>query len=282
MLRAGSRTWRLRPIEGRFTTHIADLRDARSVRKAVAAAKPDVIYHLAAHGAFPHQKDRLTLVATNVVGTANLLDALDDVDYGAFVHVGSSSEYGHRHEPMHEDDSLTPRTEYGVTKAAATLLCQAEAYKGRPVTSVRIFSAYGPWEDSTRLTPYVMHCCLRGEDPQVTSAEQPRDFVFVDDVVDLLVLAARRPETRGRILHAGSGQPLRVRDMVEAVLSLCGGGRLTARYGARPDREDEPASWVASIEQTTALTGWRPRHDLHTGVARTWAWFYANALPKAA
>ncbi len=282
LLRAGSRTWRLRGAENRFTPHLGDLRDARSVRKVISACKPEWIFHLAAHGAYPFQQDRMTLIATNVVGTANLLDAAQDLDYQAFVQVGTSSEYGHNQGPMHEDDGLAPRSDYGVTKAAATLLCQAEAYRGRPITSVRIFSAFGPWEDPSRLVPYVMGCCLRGEDPQVTAAEQPRDFVYVEDVVDLLLTAAQRPEARGRILHAGAGLPHRVRDMVETILSVCGGGRLTAHYGARPAREDEPTAWVASIDQTTALTGWRPRHDLHMGVEKTWAWFYANSLPKAA
>ena len=53
------------------------------------------------------------------------------------------------------------------------------------MTTVRIFSAYGPWEDPSRLVPYVMGCCLRGEAPRVTAGSQPRDCIHVDDVVDL-------------------------------------------------------------------------------------------------
>src|SRR5262249_27092687 len=155
-------------------------READSLRRAVAAARPDVVYHLATYGAYPSQRDRATLLATNLIGTANLLDALAGHDYRALIHTGSSSEYGPKDEPMREDTLLEPHSDYGVTKAAATLLCQAEAHKGRPVTTVRVFSAYGPWDDPGRLVPYLMDCCYRGETPRVSAGWQPRDFIHTD------------------------------------------------------------------------------------------------------
>jgi nucleoside-diphosphate-sugar epimerase len=282
LLRARSHPWRLDGIEGRCRVHWADLRDDLAVRQAVAAARPEVVYHLATHGASPAQKDRTAILATNVLGTANLLNALEQYDYRTFVNGGSSSEYGHKPGPMREDDHLEPRTVYGAAKAAATLLCQAEAHKGRPVTTVRIFSAYGPWEDSTRLASYVMGCCLRAETPRVTAGNQPRDFIYVQDVLALLKLAAQCPRAWGQILHAGTGRPQCVRDMVETVVSVCGGGRVAAQFGAEPLRPGEPVSWVASIEQTTALTGWKPQYDLRAGVEHMWAWFRTSIHSQAA
>jgi nucleoside-diphosphate-sugar epimerase len=274
--------WRLAGLDGGFTWQRADLRDADAVRRAVDACRPAVVYHLAAHGASPTQRDRATILAANLLGTANLLDALAGHDYRAFVHTGSSSEYGQKDRPMRPGDRLEPRTDYGVAKAAATLLCQAEALKGRPVTTVRIFSAYGPWEDPTRLVPYVMGCCQRGDTPKVTAGDQPRDFIHVDDVLALLRTAARLPEARGRILHAGTGREHTVREMVETIVAVCAGARLRPQFGAEPPRPDEPAHWVADIEETSALTGWRPRYDLRSGVERLWAWSSGGRLARAA
>jgi nucleoside-diphosphate-sugar epimerase len=281
LVRGPSPNWRLAGLHGRYTPHHADLRDAPAVRAAVSAARPEVIYHAAAHGAFHGQGDRASILASNVLGTANLLDALHGRDYRVLVHTGSSSEYGHRDRPLRADDRLEPRTDYAVAKAASTLLCHAEALKGRPVVTVRIFSAYGPWEDPGRIASYVMRCCLQGVPPQVTSGRQPRDFIYVDDVIALL-RAAADPALRGAVLHAGTGRPQTVRDLIETVVPLCGGGRLAARYGAEPTRADEPACWVASVEDTQARTGWRPRHDLASGVRRMWAWFTAHAAGRAA
>ena len=272
LLRPEYQAWRLRDITGQFTPHWGDLRDLTSVRQAIAACHPEVIYHLATHGAYPNQRDRGTILNTNLIGTANLLEALAGYDYRALVHAGSSSEYGHKASPMCETDLLEPRSDYGVTKAAASLLCLAEAYRGKPVSVVRLFSAYGPWEEPARLVPYVMGCYYRSETPRVTPGQQPRDFIHVEDVVALLKVAADQSAARGAILHAGTGQQRTVRDMIEMITEVCGGTR-RPEYGSEPLRPDEPTSWVASIERTTELTGWQPRHDLRSGVAQMWEWY---------
>jgi nucleoside-diphosphate-sugar epimerase len=181
---------------------------------------------------------------------------------------------------MRADDRLDPRDEYAVGKVASAHLCQAAAYRGRPNTIVRVFSAYGPWEDLKRVASYVMGCCVRGETPRVTSGLQPRDFIYVEDVTALLRTAADEPKAHGRILLAGTGQRQTVRDMVETIVAVCGGK--PAEYGAEPLRSDEPSVWQADIEETTALTGWRPRYGLRAGVERMWAWFRANGARAAA
>jgi nucleoside-diphosphate-sugar epimerase len=273
--------WRLAGLDGKYTAHWADLRDVHSLQKAVKACRPEWVYHMASCGAYPNQQDRTSILATNILGTANLLDALEGHDYRAFVYTGSSSEYGHKNSPMKEDDRLEPRTDYAVSKAAATLLCQAEAHKGRPVSTVRVFSAYGPWEEPSRLVPYVMACCHRGVRPKITVGRQPRDFIYVADVITLLKIAAEQPRVRGQVLHAGSGGQHSVREMVEIILAVCG-SRLTADFGAEPMRPDEPSHWLADIERTTALTGWKPVFDLRAGIEETWRWYCSTHAQRAA
>jgi nucleoside-diphosphate-sugar epimerase len=276
VLRSPSDCWRLASLHRRFTAHAADLRDSAALRRAVAACRPEVVYHLAAFGAYPSQTDRHAILATNLLGTANLLDALEGHDYRAVVHTGSSSEYGHKPGPIREDDCPEPRSDYGVAKAAATLLCQAEAMRGGPVITVRVFSAYGPWDDPGRLPSHVMGCSMRGEVPRVTAGCQPRDFIYVDDVIALLRVAAGRPDLAGRILHAGTGVQSTVRQMVETIAAVCGGP--APEFGTLAPRPGEPACWVASIEQTTRLTGWRPLHDLSSGVAAMKRWWLEHQV----
>jgi nucleoside-diphosphate-sugar epimerase len=274
LLRPEARLWRLEDIQARYVAHAGDLREAAEVRRAVDACRPEIVYHLATHGAYPSQKERAQILATNLVGTVNLLEALAGRDYLGMVHTGSSSEYGHKDVPMLEDALLEPRTDYGVTKAAATLLCQAEAYRGAPISTVRVFSAYGPWEEPTRLVPYVLDSCLRGVAAKVTAGAQPRDFVYVDDVVELIRVAATRPGCQGKILHAGTGVQSTVRQMVETIAAVCGGP--APQFGAEAVRPDEPRHWVAGIERTVALSGWQPACDLPSGIERMKRWWLAR------
>ena len=277
VLRGSSRPWRLAGIEGEYQAHEADLRDAAALRRAVDACRPEVIYHLAAYGVTRWQTLQAEILETNFQGTANLLEALSRHDYRALVHTGSSSEYGHQNRAMREDDRVEPRTAYAVSKAAATLLCQAEAYRGRKVSTVRIFSAYGPWEDPHRLVAYVVDCCRRGETPRVTNGTQPRDFIFVSDIVRLLQTATHCPQAAGRILHAGSGRQVTVREMVQTIVDVCGRDPAHIGFGELPNHDDEPSNWVADIEQTTKLTGWRPMVGLRHGVEQTLAWAESQA-----
>jgi nucleoside-diphosphate-sugar epimerase len=272
ILRPEANLWRLEGLEDRYTTHSADLLDLPALKEAVSACQPQVVYHLATHGAYAFQQHRSTILSTNLLGTANLLDALEDCCYEALVNVGSSSEYGHKYGPMRETDFLAPRTYYAISKAAATLLCQAEAAKGRPVATVRVFSAYGPWEDPRRLVPAVMSSIHRGEAPQVTSGEQPRDFIYVDDVLSLLETVANCPAAYGHILNAGSGRQQTVRHMIDTIVDVSA-TNVVPQYGAVPSRSDEPETWVADISTTTALTGWTPKYDLRAGVEQTSAWY---------
>jgi nucleoside-diphosphate-sugar epimerase len=280
LLRAEALLWRLDGLAGQFQAHRGDLREAGDVRRAVEAARPEVVYHLATHGAYPSQVNRGTILATNLIGTINLLEAMAGRDYQAFIHTGSSSEYGHKDGPMREGDVLEPRTDYAVTKAAATLLCQAEAYRGAPACTVRVFSAYGPLEEPSRLVPYVLDCCLRGVPARVTAGAQPRDFVYVEDVVALLRTAARLPACRGHILNGGTGIESTVRQMVDTIHQVCGGP--APIYGAERVRPGEPKTWLAGIDLTRALTGWRPRFDLAAGIARMKHRWFECQTPAAA
>jgi nucleoside-diphosphate-sugar epimerase len=149
------------------------------------------------------------------------------------------------------------------------------------VVTVRIFSAYGPLEGPDRLASSVMAACLRGESPSVTHGTQPRDWVYVDDVLDLLEVAAAAPRVESAVLHAGTGRRQTVRDLVEAVVRHCPAGRRVPFYGACPARPDEPTTWVADIARTTRWTGWAPRVDLDEGVRRMWDWFRGSRREAA-
>ena len=243
-----------------------DLRDATSAEACVRAARPDVVFHLAAAGASAARGVAAEVFETNVQGTANLLRAAERHGCRAFVHAGSGAEYGPRDEAAREGDPLRPRGPYAVAKAAASLLSlQADL----PAVVVRIFGAYGPGEGDERLLPYVAGCYRRGEAPRLSDGSQRRDFIHVEDVARLLRAAADVPTARGRVLHAATGRAWSVREAVELIARAVAPAGPPPAFGARPGRPDEPALYLGSRDETTALTGWRPAFDMPGGIENT-------------
>ena len=89
-----------------------------------------------------------------------------------FVNTGSSSEYGLKDHPPAEDESVEPNSIYAAAKAAATMLCQqAAASDGMNVSTLRLYSTYGPWEDPNRLIPALAVEGLRGEFPPLVAPD---------------------------------------------------------------------------------------------------------------
>lgn len=272
LLRPSSRPWRLAGLEGRLTVHRADIADADGVRSAVLAARPAAVFHLATHGAYESQADARAILTTNVLGTLNLLEASAAAGAAALVATGSSSEYGFKSEPMREADRLDPNSFYAVAKAAQTHLCGLWARKWPMGVAVfRLFSAYGPWEEPTRLVPTLIRRARAGLPLEMVSPDTARDFVYVDDVVEALLNVKAVAALRGEVFNLGTGVETTMRDAVAAVADLLG-SRSEVRWGAMPARHWDSSRWCADRARAKEVLGWEPRHSFRAGLARMAAW----------
>jgi dolichol-phosphate mannosyltransferase len=280
--RRSSDAFRLRDLAGPPRFVEADLRSAAEVREAIRQTRPEVVFHCAVYGGVYGQLDPDVIHATTVDGTTNLITALEDEGCELLVNSGSSSEYGISAEPMRETQPLLAKPGYAAAKAAATMLCQAAHERGRiAAVTVRPFSTYGPLEEENRLLPGLLRALLAGQSPQVGSGRQPRDWIYIGDLVELYIRVATRPGARGLAFNGGGGRDATVRDIVQTAVDVVAettGRRIEPAWGARPDRPDEPQRWCADMTRAADLLGFRARTDLHTGVARTVA--FALNSPK--
>jgi nucleoside-diphosphate-sugar epimerase len=272
LLKTSSDRWRLAEVEKDVRASDQDLRDEEGLRALLLRIKPEVIYHLAAHGAYPFQTDADAVIQTNILGTWNLLKASAAIDYDVFVNTGSSSEYGWKEFAMRETDLLEPNSYYSVAKCAQTLLCQHFSKTHRkPVTTFRLFSVYGPWEEPSRLIPTLIRRTLAGEDLELVPPETARDFVFVDDVVDAYLRLDELARLSGEVVNIGTGVQSTIKDVVEAVLEETG-ARVACHWGKMKPRIWDSTIWVADITKAGRLLHWRPETQLRAGIARTVAW----------
>lgn len=278
LVRSGHKTWRLEGIRRDVRLLAVDLEDREGVRRAVAETRPAWVFHLAAYGAYPEETDVARILATNALGTAHLVEACMEADVEAVVHTGSSSEYGFREQAPSEAQRLEPNSVYAVSKAAATHFCRLAAReRGRRVPTLRLYSAYGPYEEPSRLVPTLIREGLRGRLPVLVDPAVARDFVYVEDVVDACLAAATRSsrEDPGAVYNVGTGVQTTVKqavDVARRALAI----EAEPQWGTMPNRRWDTSSWVADNRRIREDLAWEPRHTFEEGFRKTVAWYQAN------
>lgn len=272
--RADSNHWRLDELAGRYTTLSASLSQLAGLRLP-SATRASLMVHFATAGVNQSFDDLAELVATNVAGTVQALSFAVRNGIRRFVLVGSSGEYGPGEE-LSEGSRLDPNSEYGATRAAATLLARAFAKRhSLDVVVVRPFAVYGPFEAPYRLIPYAILRGLQGEPIEISSGVQTRDYVHVDDVADGIVRAGTIEAAANGIFNLCSGVQTAVGDAAELVARLTGGGSRVDR-GARPAIPAEMWRTSGTTALALARLEWSPRLKLQEGLSQTIDWFRSD------
>lgn len=236
----------------------------------------DAVLHCAAvHRADEIQDGPIRSIEVNLHGTRLMLDTAAESGVRSFVNLSSAKAYGEPLSfPSAEDDLLNPVEPYGLAKTLGEEYCRYYTARS-PMTcvSVRPFSVYGPDQDlHTGYVGQLIEAWL--SNGSATLSGQPRflrDFVHVDDVVDLCLAAAHDPG-RYDVVNAGSGQATSLQTLVAVFASLCGDS-LQVDYA-------EPGA--GTIERTLAdLTRARDLLDrrpvpLQPGLRDTLTWFRAQ------
>jgi nucleoside-diphosphate-sugar epimerase len=239
------------------------LDSAAQVDELVTETDPDVVIHLAGHvGAASDPSLVGPTFDSLLVSAVGFLDALERGRLQRLVLIGSFEEPA---------AGRAPASPYGAAKAAATTYARLYARWGADVVVVRPAMVFGHGQAAGKVLPYVARSALSGTAPELASGARLADWVYVDDVVEGLLLAAERAPA-GSEVDLGTGVLTSTRDVVEALVAALDVG-VRPRWGALPDRLEEsfrPAD-VSGAEQ---LLGWRPRHTLQDGIresARRWA-----------
>lgn len=277
ILRSDHKEWRVHDLLPAVTAHGAALEDAAGVNAVVATVRADWIFHFAAYGAYSSQQDVQRMVKTNILGTVNLVEAVSRNGCEALVYAGSSSEYGYKDHPPAEDECAEPNSNYAVTKTAATMYCMlAAAQLHVPVTSLRLYSVYGPWEEPSRLMPTLAVLGLKGELPPMASPDTARDFIYVDDVVDACIAAADKgSDVAGEIFNVGSGLLTTLRELVDQVRKVL---KINAEptWNAMAARPWDTDVWVSTPLRAEAELGWTARTKLSEGFGLLANWLGAD------
>lgn len=274
LLKAGDSTWRIKDHLDRLVVSESDIADLSSLQSTIPRIKPHLVFHLAALVDVARVWDAvLPMTRTNLLGTINLLTALQKSSFEMFVHTSSSEEYGAAPAPCREDQRELPISPYSFSKLSSTHFCQMAAKTfDLPITTLRLFPAYGPFQESGMFIPSAITALLKTRAFQMSPGEQKREFNFVDDVVEAYLRVAGCSAARGEVLNVGNGIPYTLKQVVGMIQQLIGGD-LKVEIGALPYRKGEGAESYCDNSKLRRLTGWSPQVSLEEGLQLTVEWY---------
>ena len=282
LLRPCHNPWRIRSNLKDMRIHIVELTDECALRRIVRKIKPDWVFHLATNGAYSWQNNVQNIIQTNIQGTYNLLDACLKSDFEALINTGSSSEYGFKNYPPKETEYLLPNSFYAVTKASATLLCSFMAQKtNKHIVTLRLYSAYGPYEEPMRFVPTLLVHGMHHRFPALVAPHTARDFIYIEDIENAYLLAASvKKQEPGVVYNVGTGVQTTIRDAVSIACKEFG-IKTKPKWGSMPNRQWDQNIWVANPCAIKKTLGWHPKYTFHDGFHKTWEWLHLDICMRA-
>lgn len=274
-VRPGGNLVRIEAAPGVITVPL-DLRDPAAITDTLSSLRPDMLIHSAWTNVTGHKTGDPRAATADIEAACTLVSAGIAAGLSKFVGIGSQAEYGLRDTPENEspiEESLLPepRSLYGAAKLATLALTrQLCAQAGLPFAWLRLFATYGPGDNPSWLIPSLIDQMLAGIAPRTTAGLQRCDYLYIDDAAAGILAAATRPEATG-VFNLGSGIPVRVRDIVQAICYRAAPD-LTLTAGEIPYGPNQVWHMQARIDRLCAATGWSPSIDLQTGLDRTIAW----------
>ena len=283
--------------EQRHVLQQVNLADANAVRDAVKAADPDLVMHLAAES----HVDRSiaspgVFIESNVTGTYNLLQAVREhvdglsgerQDNFRLHHISTDEVFGSLGSEgrFSETTPYDPRSPYSSSKAASDHLVSAWHHTyDLPVVLTNCSNNYGPWQFPEKLIPVVTLKAAAGESiPLYGDGLNVRDWLYVEDHVDALLLAACRGKSGRSYCVGGYGERTN-RQVVECICSHLDALKPEGRPHSKlielvRDRPGHDRRYAIDPTRIENELGWKPRHDFSTAIEATVRW-YLNRYPS--
>lgn len=255
----------------RFVRHISftegDILDADKLDEVMAQVRPNIVFHLAALHFIPfcnaHPRETIRV---NVEGTHLVLDAASR--YGARVAVLASTGafYPSQATPLSEETDAVPSDIYGLSKLMAEQVTQyVSANTGMTCVAARLFNTYGPYETNPHLIPEIINGLKNGNGVKLGNIHTKRDYIYVDDVAELLYSCAVTTSEGYTTVNIGTGQEHSAEDIVGVIAGLLK-RNITISIENQRRRNNDKLHQLADIRRLESMTGLRPRYALTDGL----------------
>jgi UDP-glucose 4-epimerase len=275
----GGNLFNVAPVRDRVTINIADVRDEYSMNYLVQGR--DVIFNLA--GTLSHvdsMRDPYTDLEVNCRSQLSILESCRKHNPGArVVFAGTRGQYGRPlYLPVDEDHPQRPIDVNGINNMAGEWyhILYHQVY-GIPTSSLRLSNTYGPRHQMRHhrqgIINWFVRQILEGQEVRLFGGgDQVRDTNYVDEVVEAFLLTAASEAAIGEVFNIG-GHPASLRELVEIMIRLHGGGSFAVVPFPPDSKAIEPGDYVADWSKAQRVLGWTPEVGLEEGLGRTLAYY---------
>lgn len=276
MTRKNTNTWRIKEELNEIQMLYTDITDEAETEERIKKTKPDYVFHLAAYGVDSSKREYIAAAKTNIIGTINIMNSLKSVGCRKVVNVGSCAEYGDRLEAMKENMNPEPVSVYGSTKACATIMAHQMAHENNiNIVTLRPFGIFGEGEERHKLFCHIIVSILENRNVELTSCEQFRDYCYVENIIDGMIMAAESDSVKNSIFNIASGSLKPLSYYVGMIFKNMNTDKKPL-YGSIKQRENEMWTPEADIGKIRSVLGWEPRIDVEEGIKKTISWYEKN------
>jgi nucleoside-diphosphate-sugar epimerase len=257
-----------KPVKKRYLEKvkyiIADIANKNLINKKI---KENFDYVVNLAGYVDHL-DKINTFKSHYLGCKNISNFFLKKKIKRFIQVSSSMEYGLARSPQRENFKCEPKSVYGRAKFLSTQYLLNLYKKNKfPVTIVRLYQIFGPYQDLNRFIPVVINSCKDNKDFPCSHGRQYRDFLYIDDLIDAIFLILRNPKATGEIFNVGSGKPLKIRNIIKKILSYYKSGK--PQFGAIKLRKEEQMKIYPDIFKVQITLNWKPKINFLDGLKKT-------------
>ena len=250
----------------------ADLRNIDSVN-AIRNMKFDYVFHFAAYN---HVGDSFThvheTISSNLLSTINLLN--HGPSFKKFIHVGSSEIYGLQKKlPFNVNETPSPMSPYALGKYSSELYARLKSRQNKGnLICLRPFNTFGPYQSEKAIIPEIIVKCLLGKKIKTTLGEQTREFNYVDNIVDGILITCQKIKHLDKPINLGSNKPIKIKNLVKKIHKLTK-SKSILKIGAIKNRPNEIWRMQAENRFITRTLDWKSSVKFEQGLIRSINWY---------
>ena len=221
--------------------------------------------------------NRDRIIKSHYIGCKNLSTILLKTKIKKFIQVGSSIEYGKIRSPQLENKNNKQRTfsAYGEAKLKSTkFLLNLSKKFNFPVTVIRLYLVYGPYQDINRVIPITILNSLKNKKFNCSLGTQLRDFTYIEDVIIGIIKILKSNKSSGEIFNIGTGKPVQIKQVIKKICKIIGKGKPI--FGKINFRSDEIVKLYPNINKIQKVINWKPKIKLNNGLSKTINYYKKN------